>query len=210
MKIRLGELRRIIREAISGPDDLAVVVKNGVAVVYRPEALKSALLGATGVETPVSNPRVEALISNDAIAGYVKVLEPAEDCGGAWELGEMWGPGYGDLLMDIAFALSPAGKLVPDRRKVSVAAAKMLSRTTGRAGVELEELPASCTSKHDKRPHLKKIYSSSGDPARLGAMKSNHQEVMDDLSKELGDPQKKLEAAILDAGWEKFNDSLEW
>lgn len=198
MKIRLGELRRIVREVAGGGEDLAAVVMlsagGGVAVVYNPDVLlDSALRGA--------------LEPAEAIVGYVRLIDMSKYCAGAWELSEMWGPGRrGDMLMDIAFAMTPNGRLVPDRMDVSPAASKMLRRASERGDVTLEDLPPKCKSHHDE-DHLKKIYSSSGDPSRLEALKTRHRAVMEELKKQ-GVDTEELEATLLDAGPAKFSGSI--
>ena len=197
MKIRLGELRRVIHEAMGADDDLAAAVMistgGGVVVVYKPDVLVSAIRDGS---FPAS-----------AMVGYVRLINMTKYCG-AWELSEMWGPGYGDMLTDIAFAISPSGRLVPDRMEVSTPAEKKWIRISQRGDVTLEDLPPKCKSGHDDRPHLKKIYSSTGDPVRLEAMKSRHQEIMDELSAELSISQEKLENIIIDAGASRFSGSV--
>lgn len=193
MKMRLGDLRRIIHEAVGTNEDLAAAVMTssggGAAVVYRPDVLVSALQGGSSPE--------------EAVVGHLRLLDMTKYCG-AWEVSEMWGPGHGDMLMNVAFTMSPHGKLVMDRRSVSTAAERLWSRWADR--VEVDDMPETCKTSHAKRPGLKKIYSFPGDPARLATFKSRHQAVMD----ELGIPQDALETIIFDAGWEKFNGSLEW
>ena len=197
MKIRLGELRRIIREVVGGGEELAAAVMTsgggGAVVVYKPDVLAAALRGGESPE--------------DAVVGHVRLIDMTAYCG-AWEISEMWGPGYGDMLIDVAFTMSPGGKLVMDRRSVSVAAEKLWSRTAAR--VEVDDMPPSCKTSHDRRPGLKKIYSSPGDRPRLEAMEALHRDVMAQLSSELGKTQEVLETVVFDAGWEKFNGSLEW
>lgn len=197
MKIRLGDLRRIIREAVGANGDLAAAVMTssggGAAVVYRPDVLASALQGGSSPE--------------EAVVGHLRLIDMTKYCG-AWEVSEMWGPGHGDMLMNVAFAMSPGGKLVMDRRSVSDKAEKMWSRWADR--VEVDDMPEKCKTSHAKRPGLNKIYSSPGDPSRLAELKSRHQAVMDELSGEFGKSQVELEAVIFDAGWERFNGSLEW
>lgn len=198
MKIRLGELRKIIREALGASEDLAAsVVRSGgggVVVVYRPDVFLGSVL--QGMLEP-----------KEAVVGYVRLIDMTKYCSGAWELNEMWGPGYGDMLMDIAFAMSPNGRLVPDRTDVSAAASKMLMRAAAGGNVTLEDLPRTCKSHHDE-DHLKKIYSSSGDRAQLEALKTRHQEVMERLSGEVNMNVQELEDIILDVGASRFSGSI--
>ena len=109
--------------------------------------------------------------------------------------------------MGIAFAMTPNGRIVPDRMDVSPAASKMLGRAAESGNVTLEDLPRTCKSHHDE-DHLKKIHSSPGDPARLEALQSRHEMVMDELSEELGMSVQELTDAVLDAGASMFRGSV--
>lgn len=191
MKIRLHDLRRLIREAVGSEDLAACVGTGGVLALYRPAELTSIMMSGD----------VDNLGS--AIVGYLQV-KPAPACD-AWELSELWGPRYGEMLVDLAFVLSSDGRLVIDRQVVSDKASAMWRRIAEK--VKVEPLPAGCETYHED-PSLNVIYVSGGDPGRLSALQTRHNEVMDELSGELNMPPKKLERSIIEAGWERFNASL--
>lgn len=180
-------IRRVLVEGVT--DDLAAMRSGNTLTLYRPEVLKS---GGS---------------SEDATVGYLQV-KPAPDCGDAWELVEVWGPGYGDLLVSLAFAMVPSGKLIVDRQVVTPAGAKMWKRTT--SAIEKEPLPSTCTTRHQKSGDeaLNMIYVSSGDPGTLNTLLVRHADVMDELSEKLDVPPKQLERGIMGSGWDQFNASL--
>ena len=101
MKIRLGDLRRLIREALGG-EDLAVYMWNSSymtrvgsssssvkLVLYSP----SELLGLDWENT--------FEIPKDVLKGYAAFGQPENPCHGAWEVSSIAGVGYGKLLYGI-------------------------------------------------------------------------------------------------------------
>lgn len=180
-------IRQVLTEGLT--EDLAAVRKGNALTLYRPATLMS---GGS---------------FDDAVVGHLQI-KPAPDCGDAWELVEVWGPGYGDLLVNLAFAMSPSGKLIVDRQVVTPAGAKMWRRTT--SSIEKEPLPATCKTSHQKSGDeaLNMIYVSSGDPGALSAMTARHAEVMDELSEKLDVPPKELESSLAGSGWNRFDASL--
>jgi hypothetical protein len=131
MKIRLGELRKIIREALSrSPEaDLAVIVRESTAlnfvgaVVYSAPALIDVVRANAALPPEEQAESVDDLVSAfmDAgvVVGYVKLNKPAEPCNDAWKVIGSWGPGMGAVVYDLALALSPTGRLMSDRFSVS-------------------------------------------------------------------------------------------
>ena len=174
-------------------------------VLYRPAVLRSALLSTTDqVMTPSKNPLVEAMKSGGTV-GLVTVFRPRVDCGGAWELGEIWGPRYGRLLVDIAFGLSPTRKIVIDRTTVLQPGHDLWSKVT--MGMESEPLPPGCTTQHDDEV-LNKIYiAPEGITSPLEDLTSRHDDLMNRLSGDYDLQPKVIEAAIVDAGHGLFGDT---
>jgi len=174
-------------------------------VLYRPAVLRSALLStADQVMTPSKNPLTEAMKSGGTV-GLVTVFRPRVDCGGAWELGEIWGPRYGRLLVDIAFGLSPTRKIVIDRTTVLQPGRDLWNRVT--AGMESEPLPPGCTTRHDDEV-LNKIYvAPEGITSPLEDLTAHHDDLMNRLSGDYNLQPKAMEAAIVDAGHSLFGDT---
>ncbi len=211
MKIRLGDLRKIIREALEsvGAEELAAVKRQRgdhiTVVLYRPAVLRSALLStADQVVTPSKNPLTEAMKSGGTV-GLVTVFRPRVDCGGAWELGEIWGPRYGRLLVDIAFGLSPSRKIVIDRTTVLEPGRDLWNRVT--VGMKSEPLPLGCTTQHDDEV-LNKIYiAPEGIMSPLEGLTAHHDDLMNKLSGDYNLQPKVIETAIVDAGHSLFGDT---
>lgn len=209
MKIRLGDLRKIIREALEVGGDLGAVVRshsNSVTVtLYRPSVLRGVVkIAGNRPKVGSFNPVVKGLIDGGGVVGHLKVFAPKVDCGGAWELGEIWGPGFGRRLVDMAFGLSPAHKVVIDRSTVLDDGLELWKRVT--AGMASEDLPSACTTRHTD-PVLNRIYSSTGDLSVLNAAVAQHAVLMDELSGTFDVAPRQMEDDVLDAGYAKFGES---
>ena len=101
---------------------LAAFVKKyssqAIAVLYDRDAainFEKARINAGGAVLP--NTAKE--YSHNIIKGMIGIRPPAQPCWGAWEVEHAAGPGQGKILYGIAYALSPNGRLMADRRKVS-------------------------------------------------------------------------------------------
>jgi hypothetical protein len=139
MKIRLGDLRKIIREALGeqgAQDNLAAWVDDGelkkTAVIYSPSALIDFSKTIDGVAQPKS--LAGELVDNDIVKGYIAIRQPDEStpCNGAWEVIFSVGPRLGEVVYGVGFALSPSGILMPDRRSVSQKARRRWEKEGGR------------------------------------------------------------------------------
>lgn len=138
MKIRLGDLRRLIREALGG-EDLAVYMWNSSymtriggssssvkLVLYSPSELlgldwkntfdRPKLGSKEGTRVRRVVGRGEPLeIPKSVLKGYAAYGQPENPCNGAWEVSSIAGVGYGKLLYGIGYYLSPRGRIMPDR-----------------------------------------------------------------------------------------------
>ena len=202
MKIRLGDLRRLIREALGG-EDLAVYMWNSTyktrvgssspsvkLVLYSPSELLGLDWGNT-LEIP-----------NYVLKGYAAFGQPENPCNGAWEVYSIAGVGYGKLLYGIGYYLSPLGRLMPDRHFTSSIAKRAWAKSAPKMNgftlddVENPKTPEKkddCevrvpTEKGGPDPVLDKAYE--GPPVDPGPMVDRHEETVDKLTKifnDLGD-----------------------
>jgi len=80
-------------------------------------------------------------IALGAVRGIIRIRRPSNPCDGAWEVVLSAGPGIGKLVYGTAYAMSPSGKLIPDRMSVSVDAERGWKRAQGeRTSKELDFL----------------------------------------------------------------------
>lgn len=116
MRIKLGELRRIIREAAEVGKDLAAVTEKHLggfkATVYDPVKLEDLLLDSPKI---VFTGGPDALKS--CIVGRVRIGKPDEPCWDAMTISSIAGPGK--LMYGLAYALSPSGLLISDRESMT-------------------------------------------------------------------------------------------
>lgn len=182
-------------------NDLAAfhIEKTNQLALYRSSSLNNVL------SVPDLSNLMQAAMDSQLVVGYLRIELPKDDCGDSMELTEIWGPGYGDLLVDLAFALSPSHSLVIDRKVVTDKGAGMWKRIASR--VKVSPLPKTCSTYH-KDPDLNVIYSSRGNPTVLRVLKARHDAAMNEASKDFNIPPKKIENVIMSAGWEHFNDTL--
>jgi len=201
MKIRLGDLRRLIRESLETVDLAAVKnVRGGEATItlYRPSALRSVMESTVDLP-PSRGHRLRGLIDEGGVVGHLKVFGPVVECGGAWELSEIWGPGYGQLLANLAFAIS--NKIVIDRGVVLSPGLTLWKKVT--AAMTSEPLPSGCETDHTEDV-LNRVYSSSGDPAALDELTSRHAALMLGLSEEFNVAPKWMEEDLVNAAARQF------
>ncbi len=96
----------------------------GVAI-YEVEVLKNKIQ-----EISDSDPNnltmsfLSKIILNDVMRGIIEIRAPYEPCNKAWSVAYIAGPGYGDTLYKLAFAISPTHRLSPDRAMVKIGARK--------------------------------------------------------------------------------------
>lgn len=123
MKIRLGELRKLIREAMGG-DELALYMwdfPSYVKVVLYSPAELLALDWAERSELPLG-----------VLKGYASFHKTDDPCNGAWEVSSIAGIGYGKILYGLGYALVPGGRLMPDRYYSSKRAQGAWKKSLGR------------------------------------------------------------------------------
>ena len=124
MKIRLGDLRRLIREALEG-EDLALYEwkpRPGYIkiVLYSPEKLL-ALDWSDRSGFPAG-----------IVKGYASFHKPDQPCKDAWEVFSIAGIGYGKLLYGLGYSLVPTGRLMPSRTFSSPRAKEAWGKQVGK------------------------------------------------------------------------------
>lgn len=146
---------RLLREAAENRELAAYVSASDEekrhAVVYDPFTFAREL-AADASEERVFNAAWEA------VRGYIMITKPDEPCGGAWQVSEVWGPGYGSEVYGLGYVMSPSGILMPDRFAVSKRAAGAWER----ASQFLTRIPLDDCYKHNipSRPWLDFAYSA--------------------------------------------------
>lgn len=241
MKIRLGELRRIIREAIGGSDDLAVIVRS-VSDTFIAAAVYSASTLFDVVRENVALPPeaqaetvddlVELFMERGVVVGYVKIGKPSEPCSDAWVVTGTWGPMMGEVVYDLALALSPTGRLVSDRGSVSGRARSRWEKmrtsrgamTGGDLSLALDDEYAPSESqltpddptddcrlyrsiqKGGPDPILDRVYVATGsEVTKKEAMMANHEAAMAEVVRiDPDETRKRMENAIFRVGGTKF------
>lgn len=183
MKIRLSELRRLIREVVGG-DDLALLVTRpnpGKVMVY--------LYSPSGVEdnlgdvvASVENGRDGAGVTG-VIVGMAGYGKPTGPCHGAWGVTSIAGVGYGRILYGLGYNLTPNGRLMPDRfdnTPMAVAAWSKAARKLKKVPFDEEDcdlvLPR---SKGGPDPLLDAAYEGGGLPDQeIAKMRVRHADVV--------------------------------
>ena len=220
MKIRLGELRRIIREAIDGSDVLAAAVRahedQASVVVYSADDLLSTI-----ELKPID--LSDAFYNNNVPRGYIRITEPDKPCNGAWEVTSAWGPGIGKTIYGLGFALSPTGILMPDRLGVLPPAVAGWKKQSGRTMMALDNHkhpPAGTDPFHDAHhtadpnddcrmnkdgiDFLNYSYEAQGgEKGMLDSMVARHEEAMAGVSSP-----EDVEEALFDSARRKFGEAL--
>lgn len=124
MKIRLGDLRQIIREVVGG-DQMALYTWSNSSsdikvVLYSPVEL-FALDWPDVYELP-----------KEVVKGYASFSKTDEPCNGAWQVSSIAGIGYGKTLYGLGYYLAPGGRLMPDRMFTSKRATSAWTAALGR------------------------------------------------------------------------------
>lgn len=195
---------------------MAVVVdasqNSAVAVVYNVAAIEGH--DASNKEIPV-----------DAIVGFVNISAPrGAPCRGAWQIRGITGPGK--IVYSLAYALSPTGIVVPDRSNVSQDASDAWMRYAAKNPKNVlplddadhpkrgtdpyhdahhtEDPSDDCFTSHTE-DHLNAAYRGpGGETALLDRLVDAHEALMKKMAAG-GTVVADLEAAILDAGFSKFD-----
>lgn len=226
MKIKLSQLKKIIREEVarslddvSTSDIAAVTMETGTsktAVVYNVEAMITALGRRT-------------LDDTFKVVGIVQISEPkGAPCRGAWMIRGITGPGK--IMYGLAYAMSPTGLIVPDRSSVSPsarAAWKGYSSKANPADVlpldDADHPKKGVDPYHDKHhtadpmddcytshgeEHLNAAYRGpGGESALLDRLMYNHERAMK-LVNASDDKREQIESALIDAGYVAFDTAM--
>lgn len=173
-------IKLLINEDVGDPDTttLALIKSNNgegvTAIILRYDLLYKELYSSTD---DVKN-NLEAYlydIIEKAVVGYGQ-FGPVRGGGkahGAWEVYKTAGPGFGKIIYNIGYALSPKGLLVPDRKSVSSRASNFWSKEFHeKQKLELDALPPhNLTSgddddailhKYRDEQHLNYAYKATG------------------------------------------------
>jgi hypothetical protein len=128
MKYLRQLIQHIISESLDNSHSLAVSIKQGTysteATLYDTGTLQH-ILPTLSLEEERRIINYRDLAHNGTIKGFIEVGPPHPghgNCNGAWEVKRSAGPGHGALIYGIAYALSPNGKLMSARDKVSFSA----------------------------------------------------------------------------------------
>jgi len=127
-------LRKFIQETIrSSNARLAVMRINPFkAVLYDVDQL------IKWSQNPVWN--YDDFLTHPIVLGYIKIQAPDENCSDAYVVQSIGGPGWGHILYPIGHAMSPSGKLAPDRTVLSASARNAWKKRWGELSPE-ELLP---------------------------------------------------------------------
>lgn len=238
MKIKLGDLRKMIREALGeqgAQGDLAAWVEDGeskkTAVIYSP----SALINFSETIDRVAQPKSLAgeAVDSGIVKGYISIRQPNEStpCNGAWEVTFSAGPRLGDIVYGVGFALSPTGILMPDRKSVSPRARRRWEKEGDRRVMKplddfkhppvdpernnhhdryhTEDSSDDCRMNPDGVDFLNYSYQSTGDEkGMLADMRRLHTETMEWFNDNSGHPSVEIERLIKVAGFEMLTRSL--
>jgi hypothetical protein len=136
MRMRIGELRRLIREALVGGERLALCVRERYG-----SQIEVVLYSSEGVERNLGEV-VAGVESRRGVAGVLRGMATyelgSEPCHGAWSVTQVAGPGYGRILYGLGYNLTPEHRLMPDRDYTSARAGRAWA---GAAGKRLRGLP---------------------------------------------------------------------
>ena len=217
MKMRMGELRRMIREGVGG-ERLALYVwrfPSYIKVVLYSPAELLALDWLERSEVPSS-----------VLRGYASFHETDAPCNGAWEVSAIAGIGYGRVLYGLGYALVPGGRLMPDRHYSSKRAQGAWTKSVGKMrGFPLDDVNDPQTEdpnddcevqvsvkKGGPDPVLDVAYE--GPAVDPGPMQQVHRETLEELMEILnaaggeygnvGEVEKELGYMLKDASGEYF------
>ena len=215
MKIRLSELRRIIREAMGEGEGLAAMVAEDLggfkATVYHPAPVENMMRKSPG-DVISQSPDLMAKLKAYMV-GRVQVIEPMEPCWDAMMIASIAGPGK--LMYGVAYALSPSGLLISDRDSMTsqaVAAWRNMSAKGIRGKKKLDDInpPHSTPEPEDDcilRPEefLNYAYESEGwEPAALQAMRREHENLIARVTSNDVLTRDEVEKALTRAGLSYF------
>lgn len=221
-------VRHVIKESAGG-EGLAVVVSHhssrAIAVLYDVEAFLSTVPSSWREAMIDGNLDVVDSLADNVVKGYISLGSPGShgNCDGAWIVGRAAGPGYGREVYSVGYALSPNGRLAPDRNGVTDAAYNAWASVWKKSEYKKRPMDDSshvhalkgneyhtddpaddCSTyppymmKYGRDPNVvNHTYQGTGDEkALLAGMQARHRELVGD------DPrlQAALEEAMLEAG----------
>lgn len=109
-------LRKFIQEAIRSSSERLAIMRIG--------PFKAVLYNANKLIEWSKNPQwnYDNFLTHPIVLGYIKIQEPDEKCSDAYVVQSIGGPGWGHILYPVGHAMSPSGKLIPDRTVLSAPA----------------------------------------------------------------------------------------
>ena len=161
------------------------------------------------------------IAAKESVVGYISCSPPSRgEAWGAWEVTAVAGKGYGKILYSIGYALSPKGRLMPDRSSVSDDARdawKKASKT--HASLELDALPPmnkTDTREDDAEVHdeegfeyLDRVYKATGDENdMLNRLLAAGEKLEADLKKKFKGKEQQVIGLFLSAGELLFSRSI--
>ena len=212
MRIKLGELRRIIRESVGEGEGLAAYVTedyNGFkATVYHPAPVENMMRKSAGYVDDEMMAKLKKYI-----VGRVQVLKPMEPCWDAMMIASIAGPGK--LMYGVAYALSPSGFLISDRDSMTpdaVSAWKRMVAKRDRGKKKLDDIhpPHQTPEPEDDcvlRPEdfLNYAYESQGwEEGELRLMQGEHDRLVSSVTKDGTLSRDEVENALAKAGLSYF------
>jgi len=215
MKIRLGELRKIIREAVGVGEGLAALVTEDLggfkATVYYSVPVEKMFRKSSGDVIHQSPELMAKLVAN--VVGRVQVIEPMEPCWDAMMVASIAGPGK--LMYGVAYALSPSGLLISDRDSMTsqaVAAWRNMAAKGTRGKKKLDDInpPHETPEPEDDcvlRPEgfLNYAYEAEGwEMGTLETMRDEHESLVARVTKDGVLSRDEVEKALTKAGLSYF------
>jgi hypothetical protein len=220
MKIRLGDLRRLIREALE-PNRLALYTYPDDARGRR--VIKVVLYSPTEILGDVEKFKKESFLydqdNTGIVKGYARFQEPEHPCNGAWEVTSIAGKGLGKILYGLGYSLTPNGRLMPDRHYTTNAGKQAWSKAATKLnGLPLDDEIGSLTPEdpEDDCELQNPIDAGGPDPlldvayeggelggGQVAGMRAEHWSTVDELE-EAGLNQDDFESWLKRAGGLKF------
>lgn len=225
MRIKVGQLRKLIKEAITGENQLALII-----VGDEEEDFLGLNLGLGGEKMAILYDPIEALSTlgedptakdlklslKNSLLGMIEVGKPLDRCLGAWEVKKAAGKGYARFMYPIAGALSPKNLLVPDRSSVSDPAKKAWQGQVekGRERHKLDNVkdPKTSTKEDDCKFHPEEYlnyayeYSNEGEKY-ISSFSKVHEDFVSKLSSK-GMSEDEIVAAFKSLAKDKFSSEM--
>lgn len=112
----MSTLRKFIREVVRSSSERLALLRIGStgAVLYNANEL---IKWSKNPDWSYDN-----FLTRPIVLGYIKIQPPGEKCSDAYEIQSIGGPGWGHILYPVGHAMSPSGRLIPDRAVLSAPA----------------------------------------------------------------------------------------